>query len=75
MFAFASINLIGVSPGRAGDYLNGWAALQDTLYTNVLDEYLAYYFPCNGTGVPGHNFNYNANQAKEAVFMANSLLR
>jgi hypothetical protein len=75
MFCFASINLLGISIGRPVDYLNGWATLQDTLYTNVLEDYLTYYFPCSGTGVPSHNFNYSAQQAKEAVFMANSMLR
>ncbi|XP_021966889.1 uncharacterized protein LOC110862046 isoform X2 [Folsomia candida] len=76
IFSFASINLLGLAPtGRNTDYLSGWAALQDTLYTNVLEEYLSYYFPCTGSGVPSHNFNYTANHPKETVFMANSLLR
>jgi len=72
MFSFGSVNLLGVNTGRTADYLHGWAVLQDTLYTNLLEEYLVYFFPCDGSGVPGHNFNY---APAESVFLANSLLR
>jgi hypothetical protein len=72
VFSFGSINLLGLNTGRSTDYLQGWAVLQDTLYTNLLEEYLIYFFPCDGSGVPNHNFNYSTT---EAVFLANSLLR
>lgn len=49
-FAFASIQT-GTITDQHG-VLGGLVNLADTVYTNLLGEFLEYFFPCNGRGVP-----------------------
>jgi len=47
---FSVLNWMG-SPGDTSLYLIGWGSLADTVYINLLDEYLLYFFPCTGDTV------------------------
>ncbi|CAL8081721.1 unnamed protein product [Orchesella dallaii] len=60
--------------GGAGntDYLIGWG-MTDNLYHNLLDEYLVYFFPCDGHGVPSDHFRLSYQQVNDSIYMAQSL--
>ncbi|ODN06486.1 Sphingomyelin phosphodiesterase 4 [Orchesella cincta] len=60
--------------GGAGntDYLIGWG-MTDNLYHNLLDEYLVYFFPCDGHGVPSDNFRLSYQQVNDSMYIAQSL--
>ena len=69
-FMFAYLNM-GI--GASQSYLMGWGSMNDTLYTNLLDDYLNYFFPCDGRGVPEMSAAQGRPQT-EATFSADPIL-
>lgn len=59
--------------GITSDYLVGWGTMTDNLYNNLLDDYLAYFFPCNGRGVPSDNFRLSYQQVNDSMYIAQNL--
>ncbi|CAG7838245.1 unnamed protein product [Allacma fusca] len=69
MFAYTNMGI-----GASQSYLMGWGSLNDTLYTNMLDEYNNYFFPCDGRGVPAIS-NTQGRPQNETTFNTDSVLQ
>lgn len=59
--------------GFTSDYLVGWGTMTDNLYNNLLDDYLVYFFPCTGAGVPCDNFRLSYQQANDSLYLGQTL--
>lgn len=57
--------------GSISDYLTGWGTMTDNIYNNLLDDYLNYFFPCTGHGVPSDNFRLYFNQVNDSYIAQN----